>query len=260
MLTDFFKYSIYSWPIPTLLYFNILTTLLILRLKLGNEEVGIFSSVSVFVGLIGVIQTGFTTFWSGFMYENYKKKQNQIKKINDYVIFLTILLLVGFILFRDVMYLLIGKNYQNTKPYFAIILVYPIMLILSETTSYGISIAKKSRLLLIITLFTIISNLTLTWFLIPELGILGAAIASAISGLIFFLTQTLYGQKYYSSVENVNKVLFAVILILFLAFSNLFFYKSFIIISIICSMILIIAFFIYRSLFLNIFNRFILKK
>jgi O-antigen/teichoic acid export membrane protein len=259
-LIDFFKYSIYSWPIPTLLYFNILTTLLIIRLKLGSEAVGIFSSVSVFVGLIGVLQTGFTTFWSGFMYENYQKKQTQIKKINEYVTFLTIILLIGFILFKDIMYLLIGKNYHDTKPYFAIILINPIMLILSETTSYGISIAKKSRLLLIITLLTVFINLGLAWILIPNLGILGAAIASAMSGVFFFLTQTFYGLKYYSSVENVNKVLLAVCLILILAFSNLFYYNSFSLISVICLLVLFISIFLFKSIFNNILNQILTKN
>ena len=259
-LIDFFKYSIYSWPIPTLLYFNILTTLLILRLKLGNEAVGIFSSVSVFVGLIGVLQTGFTTFWSGFMYENYQKKQTQIKKINEYVSFLTIIIFIGFIVFKDMMYLLIGKNYHETKPYFAIILIYPLMLLLSETTSYGISIAKKSGLLLVITLGTILINLTLTWVLISKLGILGVAIASGFSGIFFYLAQTYFGQKYYNSLENLNKVIFLVFMILFLSICNLIFNSSFISLLFICFLVFLITCLVYKNILKNVFDLLLIKK
>jgi len=246
-LSDFFKYSLYSWPVPTLLYFNALATLLIIRYKIGGDAVGLFSSVSVFVGLIGVLQTGFSTFWSGFMYENFEKKQDQIKKINNIVLFITVLLLIGFVFFRDIIYYLIGKNYHETKSYFAILLVYPIMLILTETTSYGISIAKKSRLMLFITFITILFNIMLTWILIPKFGILGVAIASSMSGLFFFSLQTYYGQKYYSSVQSIRKIIFTVLSIFTIAYVNLVLTHSIFLLSIFCILFLFLTLYINKN-------------
>ncbi len=246
-LFDFFKYSLYSWPVPTLLYFNSLATLLIIRNKIGIDAVGVFSSVSVFIGLIGVLQAGFSTFWSGYMYENFDKKQKQIKKINDIVLLLTVLLIVGFVIFRDLVYFLIGKNYHETKSYFAILLIYPVMLILTETTSYGISIAKKSGLLLIITFLTILFNLILTLVLVSKFEILGASLASALSGLFFFSLQTYYGQKYYRSVENINKVFLTIFYIFIIAFGNLFLNHSTLLLTIFCIIILAVILYTYKS-------------
>ncbi|MCZ2484742.1 lipopolysaccharide biosynthesis protein [Aquirufa antheringensis] len=246
-LFGYFKYSFYSWPVPSLLYFNALVTLLIIRVNIGNVSVGVFSSVSIFVGLIGVLQTGFSTFWSGYMFENYNEKQNQIKRINSIVLYLSVLLLINFVLFKDLIYYLIGENFHETKSYFAIILISPILLILTETTSYGISIAKKSGILLIITISTILINLILTWILIPKFGILGAAIASSLSSLTFFISQTHIGQYYYSSVFSTSKVYFTVFVIFIIAFANFYFDMSFGILVMICGGVFGIISFLYAE-------------
>lgn len=226
-LKQFFIYSLYTWPVPILLYFNILATLIIIRVKLGNEAVGIFASVGVFVGVIAVLQAGFSTFWSGYMFENYKTQVLRITRMHDYISFFIIVLMACFVLFRDVMFLLLGAKYQVSKPFFALLLLYPLLLILSETTCYGISIAKKTELLLIVTFSSILLNLGITWMLIPSWGLLGACFGSAVAGFVFFAVQSYYGQKYYRSIEHAGRTVFTVFSIVVLAVGNLLFNNSF---------------------------------
>lgn len=247
-LGSFFRYSIYTWPIPSLLYFNIIATLILIREKLGSTEVGIFASVSIFVGIIGVLQSGFSTFWSGYMFENYKTKNHFIKQVHDYVSFFIIILMCTFLLFRDVMFLMIGKNFQDSKPFFAILLLYPLFLILSETTCYGISIAKKTGLLLIITVFTMVSNLAVIWFFVPSWGILAPCFGSAISGLIFFSVQTYFGQKYYTSILSWERTIFTIIVMIILAIGNLIYSESFLSIFILVLICCVISLIVYREI------------
>jgi O-antigen/teichoic acid export membrane protein len=253
-LRSFFRYSIYTWPIPSLLYFNIIATLILIREKLGSVEVGIFASVSVFVGIIGVLQTGFSTFWSGYMFENYKTKNHFIKQVHDYVSFFTIILMCSFLLFRDLMFLLIGKNFQNSKPFFAILLLYPLFLILSETTCYGVSIAKKTGLLLIVTVLTMVSNLAIIWIFVPSWGILAPCFGSAISGLVFFVLQTYYGQQYYTSLLSWKRTIFAILILIVLALGNLVYIDSFLSIVILVLICAVLSLVVYRELVRQIFS------
>ena len=222
-LKQFFVYSIYTWPIPILLYFNVVVTQIIIRMKLGNEAVGIFASVNVFVGIVSVLQAGFSTFWSGFMFENYQTQSAKIIKVHDYLSFFMIVVMACFVVFRDVMFLLLGTKYQDSKPIFALLLLYPLLLILSETTGYGISIAKKTHLMFIATFVSILINVGIIMLIIPVWGLLGACIGSAVSAVVLFTMQSYYAQKYYRSIAHVGKTVFAVVCMILLAMGNLLF-------------------------------------
>jgi O-antigen/teichoic acid export membrane protein len=238
-LRPFVLYSLYSWPIPVILYANILATQIIIRTKLGDEAVGIFTSVNFFIGIISVIQAGFVTFWSGFMFENYKSQYAKIIRMHDFISLALIMVMCLFVLFREPMFYLVGKNYQTSKPFFALLLLYPLLLTLSETTSYGISIAKKSNLMFLITLVCFILNIGIGWLLIPSFGIVGACIGSAVSAVVFFALQSYFGQKYYRSIENTGRLIFTVSSLVLLACGNLFLSNS-----------PWLAFFLYISIFL----------
>lgn len=254
LLKPYFVYSIYTWPIPILLYFNILATQIIIRSQLGNEAVGIFTSVNVFVGVIAVIQSGFATYWSGFMFENYQTQSSRIIKMHDYLSFLLIVLMVCFVLFRDLMFLLLGAKYQVSKPFFALLLLYPLLMILSETTAYGISIAKKTHLMLIITFISVMLNLTIIWFIIPQWGLIGACVGSAVLAVVFFLLQSYYAQKYYRSIEHVGRTIFTIFSLVSLAVGNLLLNDLFWGAASLSITILLTAVLVYRKEILNIIN------
>jgi O-antigen/teichoic acid export membrane protein len=253
-LSSYFKYSIFTWPVPSLLYFNTIATLILIRANLGNAQVGIFASVSIFVGLIGVLQNGFSTFWSGYMFEHFNEKTHFIKQVHDYVSFFTILLLCFFLLFKDVIFFIIGENYQDSKPFFAILLLYPLFLILSETTCYGISIARKTALMLIITVVSVLSNLVVIWLFIPSWGILAACYGSAVSGLLFFLMQTYYGQQYYCSLLSWKRTLLSIIIIIVLAVGNLVFNDSLESLSILVVICISISVIVYRCIIAQMYS------
>lgn len=251
-LKQFFVYSISTWPVPILLYFNVVITQLIIRQRLGNEAVGIFASVNVFVGIVSVLQAGFSTFWSGFMFENYQTHRVKIIKTHDYLSFLMIVVMACFVIFRDVMFILLGSKYQVSKPLFALLLLYPLLLILSETTGYGISIAKKPHLMIIATFVSILLNVGMVMLLIPFCGLLGACIGSAVSGVVLFAMQSYYAQKYYKSINHVGRTIFTIFSVVILAAGNFMFNSSslgLIAFSVIC---LLLAVVVYRREVLEI--------
>jgi O-antigen/teichoic acid export membrane protein len=225
-LKPFVLYSIYSWPTPIVLYSNILAAQMIIRMTLGAEAVGIFTAVNIFIGIISVIQNGFVTFWSGYMFENYKSESAKIIKMHDYVSFVLIVIMISFMLFRDPIYYLIGSEYQSSKSFFALLLLYPLLYTLSETTAYGISIAKKSHLILMLSFIIFVLNIGISWLTIPLFGIVGACLGSAVSSVVFFTLQSYFGQRYYRSVESIPRTIFTVFTLVSVAFGNLVFFNE----------------------------------
>jgi len=214
-------YSLYTWPIPVLLYVHVVFTQIIIREVLGNESVGLFTSVAVFVGVVSAFQAGFATYWSGYMYRNYQTQVPRIVKMHDYLSLFVVVSMVLFVLFRDVAFLLLGSGYQATKPWFALLLVYPLLMILSETTAYGMGIARKSHLMVMVTLSSVVSNVVITWLLVPHWGLLGACAGSVVSGVLLFGGQTYFGQKYFRSIPNEWRTAFAVASMVCLSIGNL---------------------------------------
>jgi O-antigen/teichoic acid export membrane protein len=220
-LREFSSYSVYTWPVPVLLYLQVVLTQIVVRWRIDNDAVGLLTSVNVFVGVVSAFQAGFATFWSGYMYRNYRTQVARIKRMHDYLALFAIGSMAAFVLFREQLFVLLGVDYHPTKPFFALLLVSPLLLILSETTAYGVGIARKSHLLLVVTAVSVAANVGLTWGLAPALGLVGACAGSVVSGVVLFAGQTYFGQKYFSSIDRPSRTTFAVVVLLVLSLVNL---------------------------------------
>jgi len=213
-------FALYSWPSSFTLYLNAFIVQLIISKYLGNFQLGIYASTNFFTSVIVVLQGGFGTYWAPFMYANYKTEQSKIKRVHNYTLLFVIAILSCFLLFQNIIYSLLGFKYHDSKPFFALVLLFPLASVINETTAYGISIAKKNYYNLISTVLFVASNLLLCFYLIPLFGIAGAAFALAISALLQLLLSTYFGQKYYRSIDNPIKTVFTVAVLVFMACAN----------------------------------------
>lgn len=217
---EFTKYSLGSWFVPVVIYANIYFSQIVVRHFAGENILGIYLSASIFAGILGVVQSGFTNYWSAYMFENYDKNQSLIKRMHDYVSLFSVLALCGFILMKDVLYLFIGPQFQASKQIFALVLAAPLFNMIGETTAYGISIKNKAHLSLFSYLSFLILNLVLACIFVPIWGMFGAALSLMISALVNLIQQTLFGQKYYRSVESLKRTAFATGVIVLLSLIN----------------------------------------
>lgn len=167
-----------------------------------RDEVGIFAIAISVANIFSVIPTGFSIYWGSFMYQNYDNEHEKIKRVQDVVLLLSIVLVIGIILLQDVLYLFLGKDYCMSQPYFMLVMLTPITSLLGETTGYGINLAKKTKYTLYISCLSCISNITLCYILIPHMGAYGAAVGVAVSATINFVMRTCISQRYYQSILN----------------------------------------------------------
>lgn len=221
------KFALFYWPQSTVLTLNTFIIPFIITYQLDSYSLGIYASAGFFVSAFGVIQGGFRTYWSAFMYEHYKDEQAKIVKIHSYVIIFIILLLSGFILLQHLVYLLIGPEYHASRIFFSLVLVDPLLSLLEQTTEYGTNLAKKNHQNLIIFFISVMINIVGTYLLLPLVGLIGAAIAAAGAATVRFILATWRGQKYYASIEKYWKTFVGMFLIVLLAISNCVFVNTY---------------------------------
>lgn len=250
---EYVKYSIGSWLTPTIIFANIYISQLIIRNLLGNVSLGIYLSANIFASILATLQGGFVNFWSVYMFKYYNLKRDEIKKAHDIVCLFVIFFLSFIIIGKDFIYLLIGEEFHGSKPLFAMVLSAPLFLFISETTSYGISIIKKTHITLYSYLTYFVMNIALSWILTPKYGLLGSAISLMISSLMNFTILSYFGQKYYISISNSWKTILTVTIVLFYSFLN--YYSENIYINILIIFLIdLLVIFIFKSRFFTIYR------
>ena len=218
-----FWFAVFSAPIPICMNVNIFFTQQIITHLLNVYSVGVYSSAGYFASILGALQGGFTTYWSAYMYRNYKNMQNEIKKVNEYLLLAIIAVFSCMILGRDVVYLLIGSDYHESKEFFSLVLSYPIFMLAAETTSYGISIMNKAQYFFACFIISVCINLGLVYVLIPIAGLKGAALASLVSGVFLYISRTIIGQRLYNSISDKKITIIDNIIIILMALIPAFF-------------------------------------
>lgn len=184
------------------------------------NEVGLYSGAFKIISLLIIIQTGFTTFWTPVIFEHnkkYPKNTTFYKKMNDYLSLIFFLFGVGILLSRNLIVILLGKNYYETLYIMPMLVFIPIMYLLSETTMVGIAFKKKTKYFLYISVAISVANIMGNILLVPYLGARGAAISTGISYIIFFSLRTYFSIKLIDFKFNIKRMYLIIFMILLYA-------------------------------------------
>lgn len=226
-LKEVYLFALYSWPSGLAMQGAAFILPYMIATLLDAASLGIYASAGFFISAFNALQGGFRTYWAAFMYEHYQDAQDQICRIHSYVAICCIILLAGLLLFQNVLYLLIGAAFQGSRLFFALILIPPLLALWEQTTCYGIALAKKNQQSLFIYVITIVLNLIFCYFFIHWWGLIGAAVATVVSGTIRFVLLSWRGQIYYHSIRSVWETIAGVCLLLAMGVSNTVFYEQY---------------------------------
>lgn len=239
-----FKYALFNCPVYVLTNINVLVPKNYIIALLGTASLGVYSSASYFQTIFSAAITGFSTFWSAYVYENYKTDKTRITGIVNFLLVVCIFLFSCFSLGRNIVYLLIGGDYQGSKIFFSLLLIGPILDAVSQGTVYGIDIEKKNYIYVLSLIFMIITNLILCIILIPKYGLLGAAFANSISCILKFTVNTYIAQRLYKTIMNTKQFVIGLSLLLMISIITIFQnYISYIMVMI----ILVLSFYIFKE-------------
>lgn len=206
------------------------TDKLSLRYLSSFKELGLYTVAMSIAGVVAIFSGIFNTIWSPLVYKwmNDDSKIDVIKIENISFNLLAVIYFVVVIsgLFSWILIYFLPKQYYSIQYIISICLFAPLLYTLSEVSSIGIAITRKTYLSMIASVLAMILNLLTNYILVPPYGAVGAAFSTTLSFLLFYVLRTELSRNiwYYKQKNNTYFLVF----ILFLACSfNLIYYEYF---------------------------------
>ena len=241
------KFGAPLMPISLISWLNSSVPQIAMKKNLSFSDIGIYSNAVTLSSVVNIIQSGFNTFWTPFVYENYKTNPNVIKYVHNLITYIMCGFGLCLMLFQDIVYLIVGNEYKSSQQYLAFLIISPICYTIAETSGVGINISKKSYLHLFHYLSSILLNCLISFLFMPKIGILAAGIAVSLSSILSLIVKTYVGQKYFEVQKKYVRTFSSIFILLTVAFLNYFMYK----INILRSLIFIVAIVILIFIYLN---------
>ncbi len=190
------------------------------------HELGVYSAAMKIIVLLLTFKNTFLAYWSPVAMEKYESGDEGapafFRKAFDMVRFLCMLGATGMILFRNVIVLLLGKNYRGADRIIPFLTLMPIFAMMFEITVQGIRFKKKNIYLNIASLAAIIVNIAGNYLLVPVLGGTGAALTTGVSYIMYFLVGSVFSERFYPvGYDRGRTFIDAVLLFGYAAFSSL---------------------------------------
>ena len=186
------------------------------------HELGIYSAAMKIMVLLLTFKNTFLAYWSPVAMEKYENADGSEKeffrKAFDMVRFLCMMAAVGMISMRNIIVLILGKNYRGADRIIPFLTLMPIFAIMFEITVQGIKFKKKNIYLNIASLAAIIANICGNFMLVPRFGGVGAALTTGISYIIYFIAGSFLSERFYPVGYDNKRTFIEAILLFFLAF------------------------------------------
>ncbi|MCR5508353.1 MAG: oligosaccharide flippase family protein [Lachnospiraceae bacterium] len=190
--------------IPMLLMEWLLSSMDKWSIKIFNDfsETGIYGSAMQIMSIILTVKITFVAFWSPIAmekYENASKEECQsfFADMFDKVQFLCIFAAFMLTVFRDVVVLILGRDYRDAVRIIPFLTLMPVLSILFEMTGQGVKFKGKIRYFNYASLAAITINLIGNTLLVPRYKGVGAALATAVTYVVYFAIGTYFSVKCY---------------------------------------------------------------
>jgi len=228
LLKELLTFSIPLVPASVLVFVSLYIDRFMISSILGLEYVGVYSVGIKLSSAAGLLMIGFQMAITPLIYKHHLDPEtpNSLSLIFKYFVILSLLFFASYsILAREVVMLL------ATPEFFEASTVLP-SLVLAFLFSHmyvflpGITIQKKTYIILVINLFVAFVNIALNMLLIPEFGIIGAAIASTFGYFLGFLLYIFFSQKYYYVQHNWKKYGINLLLSILILYSYFHFFEG----------------------------------
>tara|TARA_Y100000588_G_C14267732_1_gene930769 strand:+ start:2975 stop:4432 length:1458 start_codon:yes stop_codon:yes gene_type:complete len=163
------------------------------------NEVGLYGIGFRLAGVVGLVTAGVQGALTPLIYTHYSNPETPMQLARVFRLF-TAFALLSFLLLsvfaKEILVLITTPNYYSADKV-VIFLVPAILLANMHIFAPGISIAKKTYLILVINILGAALNTLLNWLLIPVYGISGAALATLLGSLCVFCGYMVFSQRLY---------------------------------------------------------------
>jgi O-antigen/teichoic acid export membrane protein len=155
-------------------------------------ELGIYAVAASFAAVATVISSIFSNIWHPIIYKWIKEgvDKDRIVRVMEYMTLVVALIWTLAGIFSWGITLIMPTEYAQVEYLFTACIAMPLIYLLSDTTKVGINISRRSSFSMYAALSALLMNVILNFLLVPNYGSAGAAIATVLSFLLFFMLLT----------------------------------------------------------------------
>lgn len=205
--------------VPMLLMEWLLSSMDKWSIKIFNDfaQTGIYSSAMQIMTILLTFKITYVAFWAPVAMEKYEKEPEEVCKpffadMFAKVQFLCMTAAFLLTIFRGVIVLILGADYREAIRIIPYLSLMPVLSILFEMTGQGCKFVGKVKYFNYASLAAIICNLIGNTLLVPVLGGIGAALATAATYVVYFLLGTYFSNKCYPVSYDLKKLTVSLIL------------------------------------------------
>ena len=190
--------------VPMLLMEWLLSSMDKWSIRIFNDfaETGVYSAAMQIMTILLTFKITYVAFWSPIAMEKYEKEPEEVVKpffadMFEKVQFLCMLAVFMLTVCRKLIVLILGASYRDAIKIIPFLSLMPVLSILFEMTGQGIKFKGKTIYFNYASLAAIICNLVGNSILVPRLNGCGAAIATAITYIVYFAIGTYFANRCY---------------------------------------------------------------
>lgn len=166
------------------------------------SETGVYSAAMQIMTILLTFKATYVAFWSPIAMEKYEKEPEErckefFEDMFQKVQFLCMLAVFGLTMTRSLIVLILGSNYRGAIRIIPFLSLMPILSILFEMTGQGVKFKGKIIYFNYASIAAIICNLVGNALLVPIYKGVGAAIATGITYIVYFIIGTYFANKCY---------------------------------------------------------------
>lgn len=198
----------------------------------GTYEVGIYSLGYKIGQLVQFAAVAVLMAYNPFFYKlaNSEDSLQARKKIfqanNIIVLFMLLIVFSVALLSKDIIFLFFDKEYQDTYIIIPIIALGSFFVQMISLQNLSFYQAKKTLIIMYINITAACVNILLNFLLIKEYGYLGAAWATLVTQIIFFLIVYQFAKRYFFTPYNWKEIVPLVTTFCILVLVNLYFIET----------------------------------
>lgn len=184
-----------------------------LKYESTYTELALYSVAAILASGIGVLVTIFSNLWHPIVYKWISEgiDKNKILLVNECMVVVVCLLwsLIG--IFAWVVVYVFPSVYSDTRFLVVSCVAMPLLYMLSETTTVGIGLSRKTIYSMLASFFALIFNITINYFFVKEYGAKAATIASMSAFTLFLILRTEFSSFLWVSLPR-WKMYFSIVL------------------------------------------------
>ena len=177
-----------------------------LKDMVGFSELGIYSIAFSIASAATILGTVFNIIWAPMVY-NWINGDNAHKKVNsvyNYMEFFCIVIICLVGMFSWLVPYLLPVGYEQVKILIPVLVLSPLLYTLSEVSSIGIGVTKRTHFAMLASILTAAINILGNYLLIPYFGAAGAAFSTVISMFVYFILRTEFSSFLWGRVGTIK--------------------------------------------------------